>query len=107
MGNGDEASKDGYKYRGRGYIQLTGKSNYQKFSEFIGAPVTDNPDWVATQYPLTSAAYFFTENKLWNLCDQGSSTEVITAVTRKINGGTNGLEERTKYFNSFYALLSA
>jgi putative chitinase len=107
MGNGDEASKDGYTYRGRGYIQLTGKSNYQKFAEFIGAPVTDNPDLVATQYPLISAAYFFTANNIWSLCDQGSSNNVITAVTRKINGGTNGLDERTKYFTSFYALLSA
>src|SRR5436189_5430858 len=72
MGNGDEASGDGFKYRGRGYIQLTGKNNYQAFSGFIGEDCIANPDLVATTYPLASAAFFFNSNNIWQVCDQGS-----------------------------------
>ncbi len=107
MGNGDENSKDGFTFRGRGYIQLTGKANYQKFAASLGIAVDTNPDMVATQYALTSAAYFFTENSLWGICDQGATGDVISRATKRINGGTNGLEERTKYFNNYYALLTA
>lgn len=106
MGNGPESSGDGYKFRGRGYIQLTGKSNYKKFSEFIGEDVVSNPDLVATKYPLTSAAYFFDVNKIWAICDRGSSDAVVTQVTKRVNGGTNGLEDRIKHFNKYYSLLT-
>jgi len=61
MGNGDEASKEGWKFRGRGYIQLTGKSNYTNFTKFIGEDCVANPDLVATKYPLASAAFFLTQ----------------------------------------------
>jgi putative chitinase len=69
MGNGDEASGDGYKFRGRGYIQLTGKSNYANFGKFIGEDTVAKPDLVASKYPLASAAFFFVVNKLWDICD--------------------------------------
>ncbi len=106
MGNGDEASGDGYTFRGRGYIQLTGKSNYASFGKFTGEDTVANPDLVATQYPLASAGFFFNENNIWTVCDDGSSDTVITAVTRKVNGGTNGLADRTNLFNEYYALFS-
>ena len=106
MGNGDEASGDGFKYRGRGYIQLTGKNNYQAFSGFIGEDCVANPDLVATTYPLASAAFFFNSNNLWTICDQGSSVATVTAVTRRVNGGTHGLAERLLFFKKFFAALS-
>lgn len=106
MGNSDEASGDGYTFRGRGYIQLTGKSNYAGFGKFIGGDTVANPDLVATHYPLASAEFFFDSNNIWTVCDQGSTDAVITAVTKKVNGGTNGLADRTQLFNEYYALLS-
>ena len=105
MGNGDEASKEGYKFRGRGYIQLTGKSNYAGFTKFIGEDCIANPDLVATKYPLASAAFFFDSNKLWSICDKGADTATVTAVTKRVNGGTIGLDDRIKHFNEYYALL--
>jgi len=105
MGNGDETSKEGYKFRGRGYIQLTGKSNYTKFTQFIGEDCVSNPDLVATKYPLASAAFFFDSNKLWSICDLGSTDEVVTKVTKRVNGGTIGLQDRIKHFKEFYNLL--
>jgi len=106
MGNGDESSGDGYKFRGRGYLQTTGKNNYTSFSKFIGEDCVSNPDLVSTKYALASAAYFFTSNKLWDICDKGSSESVITELTKKINGGTIGLSDRIKHFNEYYKLLS-
>jgi putative chitinase len=105
MGNGDETSQEGWKYRGRGYIQLTGKSNYSVFSNHIGIDCVENPDLVATTYPLESAAYFFQINNIWPVCDAGASNAVITAVTKKINGGILGLGDRTWLFNKYYTLL--
>ena len=105
MGNGDEASKEGYKFRGRGYIQLTGKSNYTNFAKFIGEDTIANPDLVATKYPLASAAFFFDSNKLWSICDKGSDTATVTAVTKRVNGGNIGLDDLIKHFNEYYALL--
>lgn len=105
MGNGDEASGDGFKFRGRGYIQLTGKDNYKQFGAFVGEDLVANPDLVATKYPLTSAAFFFDKNKLWDICDKGDTTEVVTLVTKRVNGGTHGLEDRLSKFNTFNTLL--
>jgi len=105
MGNGDEASKEGFKFRGRGYIQLTGKSNYQGFTKFIGEDCVANPDLVATKYPLASAAFFFNNNKLWSICDKGADDATVTAVTKRVNGGTIGLADRIKHFKEFYNLL--
>lgn len=106
MGNGDENSGDGYKYRGRGYIQLTGKSNYKLFSDFIKEDCIKNPELVATKYALASAAFYFDKNKLWEICDKGSDEKTIIAVTRRVNGGTIGLEDRKLYFNKFWKLLN-
>ena len=106
MGNGDETSKEGWKYRGAGYIQLTGKDNYRKFGEFIGVDLVSNPELVATKYPLTSAAYFFNSNNLWIICDEGSTDDIVTKVTRRVNGGTNGLAHRLQEFKKFISLLS-
>jgi putative chitinase len=106
MGNGSESSGEGFKFRGRGYIQLTGKSNYTKFGKFIGEDTIGNPDLVANKFPLASAAFFFDSNDIWETCDKGSNESTITSVTRRINGGTNGLEDRIKYFNKYYKLLS-
>jgi putative chitinase len=105
MGNGDEASKEGYKFRGRGYIQLTGKANYTKFTQFIGEDCVSNPDLVATKYPLASAAFFFDSNKLWTICDRGADDATVTSVTKRVNGGTLGLSDRIKHFKEYYNLL--
>jgi putative chitinase len=106
MGNGNEASKEGFKFRGRGYVQLTGKENYARFSKFIGEDCVLNPDLVANKYPLASAGYFFDSNKLWSICDQGATDAVVTQVTRRVNGGTNGLAHRLSEFKKFWSLLS-
>ena len=106
MGNGDEASGEGYKFRGRGYIQLTGKNNYKQFSDFIKEDCVANPDLVATKYPLTSAAFFFDRNDLWRICDRGDSPEVVKAVTVRVNGGTHGLADRQQRFDTYKALIA-
>jgi putative chitinase len=106
MGNGDEASGEGWKYRGRGYIQLTGKSNYTKFDSTVGDDITGNPDLVATKYPLASAAFFFNSNSLWAICDRGADDATVTAVTKRVNGGTIGLADRIKHFKEYYSLLA-
>jgi putative chitinase len=105
MGNGDETSQEGWKYRGRGYIQLTGKQNYSKFTTFIGEDCIKNPDLVANKYPLASAAFFFDSNKLWSICDLGTTDEVVTKVTKRVNGGTLGLPDRIKHFKEYYNIL--
>lgn len=102
-GNGNEASGDGWKFRGRGALQLTGRANYKAFSEFMKDPeIMTNPDLVATKYAFDSAIFFFTKNKLWNLCTTISDKSIL-AVTKRINGGTNGLDHRKeltlKYYN--------
>lgn len=105
MGNGDEASGEGFKFRGRGYIQLTGKSNYSGFTKFIGEDCIANPDLVATKYPLASAAFFFNSNNLWSICDKGATRAVVEAVTKRVNGGLIGIEDRWSHFNEYYNLL--
>ena len=107
MGNGDEASGDGWKHRGRGALQTTGKSNYKDFANFMGMPeIMTNPDLVATKYPLASAGFFFKKNGLWAICDQGSSNEVVKKLTNRINGGQNGILDRIAHFKEYYNLLS-
>jgi putative chitinase len=106
MGNGNEASGEGWKYRGRGYIQLTGKENYMAFDATVPEDITSNPDLVATKYALASAAFFFKKNSLWGICDQGASDEVIKKLTKRINGGQIGILDRIKHFKEFYHLLA-
>lgn len=106
MGNGDEASGDGFKFRGRGFIQLTGKDNYAAFDKFVDDDIMANPDLVATKYPLTSAAFFFHKNKLWDICDKGHTHDVVLAVTKRVNGGTHGLTDRQEKFDLFHNTLA-
>jgi putative chitinase len=95
MGNGDKNSGDGFKYRGRGFLQLTGKVNYQAFSNHIvDTNIMIDSDLVATKYPLTSAAWFFETKKLWKICDEGLHADVVKKVTYRVNGGYNGLADR-------------
>ena len=106
MGNGDEASGEGYKFRGRGFIQLTGKDNYKAFSTAINEDCVANPDLVSTKYPLASAAWFFHKNGLHKIADGGATDAVVTQVTKRVNGGTIGLPDRIKHFNEYYKLLA-
>jgi putative chitinase len=106
MGNGDESTKEGYKFRGRGYIQLTGKSNYTEFDKFVNEDILANPDLVATQYPLLSAAWFFHKNGLNAIADKGADDATVTSVTKRVNGGTIGLPDRIKHFKEYYSLLA-
>jgi putative chitinase len=106
MGNGPEPTKEGFKFRGRGYIQLTGKDNYTAFNKEVPENLLESPDLVATKYPLLSAAWFFTKNGLHKLADQGSTDAVVTQITRRVNGGTIGLADRIKHFKEYYNLLS-
>ncbi len=106
MGNGDEASGEGFKFRSRDYIQLTGKSIYSSVDKMVDEDILSNPDLVATKYPLASAAFFFDSNKLWSICDKGADEATITAVTKRVNGGTIGLPDRIKHFKEYYSLLS-
>ena len=84
---------------------MTGKANYTSFDKFVDDDILANPDLVANKYPLASAAWFFNNNKLWSICDQGSTDAVVTSVTKRVNGGTIGLADRIKHFKEYYALL--
>ena len=106
MGNGDEASGDGFRFRGRGFLQTTGKNNYTAFDKFVEDDILANPDLVATKYPLMSAAFFFHTNKLWDICDKGHGHEVVLAVTKRVNGGVIGLADRQKHFDSFHSTMA-
>jgi putative chitinase len=105
MGNGDKSTGDGWKFRGRGYIQLTGRSNYIEFSKAINEDMTMNPDTVAKKYPMLSAAWFFSKNKLNEIADKGDNIDTVTMITKRINGGTIGIEDRIKKFREYYELL--
>ena len=106
MGNGPESSGEGYKFRGRGYIQLTGKENYTAFGKSIGEDVCANPQVVAEKYALLSAAWFFSKNGLHKMADEGASDLVVTKITKRVNGGTIGLPDRIKHFKEYYHLLA-
>lgn len=102
MGNGNEASGDGFKFRGRGYIQLTGKNNYSSFSKFIGEDCVANPDLVATTHPLASAGFFFNSNGIWAVCDRGADNATVLAVSTRVNGDPpHAVPERTAFFKEF------
>lgn len=105
MSNGNEASGDGWKFRGRGALQLTGKANYQQFSTALKKPeIMSNPDLVSTEFAFESAKFFFDQNRLWPLCDKVND-ESILALTRRINGGTHGLEDRVQKTRAYYEML--
>ena len=106
MGNGAEATGEGYKFRGRGYIQLTGKDNYKAFDIVVPENLLESPDLVATKYPLLSAAWFFHKNGLHKMADGGATEAVVTSITKRVNGGTIGLPDRIKHFKEYYSLLA-
>jgi putative chitinase len=105
MGNGNEASKDGFKYLGRGFIQLTGKGNYLEFDKSVPEDIMVNPELVATKYPLASAAWFWNKNGLNEIADKGATDAIVKSITKRVNGGTIGLADRIQHFNEFYSLL--
>lgn len=105
MGNGSEMSNDGWNYRGRGYIQLTGKQNYINFDKICLDNIVANPDLVATKYPLVSAAWFWKINGLNELADRGSDAETVSKITKKVNGGSIGLSDRIIKFNKILGAL--
>jgi putative chitinase len=97
MGNGSEASGDGWKWRGRGPIQLTGKNNYTAFAADVKRPdVLTNPDLVAGELAFESALWFFRKNGLLAIADKGVTDAIITQITKRVNGGTHGLDDRLK-----------
>lgn len=106
MGNGNEASGDGFKFRGRGYIQLTGRSNYTAFGKSIDKPIEETPDLVATEYALASAAWFWSKNGLNKIADTGATDAAVTMITKRVNGGTIGLADRIKHFKEYFSLLT-
>jgi putative chitinase len=106
MGNGPESSGEGSKFCGRGYIQLTGKENYTAFGKSINEDILSNPDRVASDYALLSAAWFFSKNGLHKMADGGATDTVVTSITKRVNGGTIGLADRIKHFKEYYSLLS-
>lgn len=102
MGNRDEASGDGYRFRGRGCIQLTGSANYYHAGRALGVDFIMNPDLVATpQYAALTAGYFWNTQKLNALAESGNNL----ALTKKINGGTIGLNDRILHTNQALALM--
>jgi putative chitinase len=97
MGNGDEASGEGWLFRGRGALQLTGKFNYSEFAKYVNRPdVMTNPDLVAGELCFESALWFFDKNKLWSICDKGINEAAIRELSSRINGSKNphGLDDR-------------
>jgi putative chitinase len=106
MGNGSESSGDGWKYRGRGALQLTGKANYKAFSDYLKNPlIMEQPDLVAGELAFESAMFFFDKNKLWEICDKGVNKDTILALTKRINGGTHGLADREEKTIKYYGWL--
>jgi putative chitinase len=106
MGNGDEASGEGFKFRGRGALQLTGKDNYKAFSDYLKNPeIMTNPDLVADQFAFESAIFFFDRNKLWDICDKGVNKDTILALTKRINGGVHGISDREEKTFKYWEML--
>ena len=104
MGNGDEASGDGYKFCGRGLIQLTGKDNYQGFADSLGISVEEASEYMETFEGCVQSACWFWETN--NLNQWADAADMVT-LTKKINGGTLGLEERQHFYNDIKTILSA
>jgi putative chitinase len=104
MGNDGE----GYKWRGRGFLQLTGRDNYSRFAADMDiGSVMDNPDLVEDEYAFDTAVWFFKANKLFNIADEGVTDDVIRKITKRVNGGTHGLADREKQTHMIYKWLAA
>jgi putative chitinase len=103
MGNGPESTGDGYRYCGRGLIQLTGKSNYEAFAADMGWPLAEATEWLSTEEGATwSAGWFWDSRELNQWADKGD----ILTVTKKINGGTIGLEDRKSHYEAALEIFS-
>ena len=103
MGNRGEASGDGWKYRGRGLIQLTGRNNYKAFAEWVGDErIMDEPDLVSSEYAVHSAVFFWDRHNLNRFADKDD----VVGLTRKINGGENGMAHRKDLLNKANGLLA-
>ena len=103
MGNGNEASGDGWKFKGRGALQVTGHDNYSAFSKHLSKPeIMQHPELVATTYSFESAIFFFDKNKLWSICDKGVNDASILELTLRVNGGKNGLDDRLLKTKKYY-----
>lgn len=105
LGNGNEQSGEGYKFRGRGYIQLTGKYNYDLFSKYMNIDFISNPDLVSEKFGLVCSAWYFQLRNINPISDKGISTEVIKEVTTKINPRMVGLNDRITQTNKFFQIL--
>jgi len=104
MGNGDEASGDGFRYCGRGLIQLTGKNNYTFFAGSLDIPVEEASEYLQTfEGAVQSACFFWEQNKLNQWADAGD----ILTLTKRINGGTIGLEDRIKHYEHALHIFGA
>lgn len=105
MGNGSESSGEGFKYRGRGYLQCTGKETYRKLSNEFDIDAINEPELISTTYPLASAGWFFKNKGVILKCDKGANNATISDVTISVNGGLNGLSDRIIEFNKFFKIL--
>ncbi len=101
---GNNAPGDGYKFRGRGFMQTTGKYSYDRLGNFLGVDLIKNPNLVASKYPLESAIFYFTDNKLWNLVSD-ISEESINKVMKRVNGVYNGLNDFRNKVKKYYNLM--
>jgi putative chitinase len=104
MGNGDEASGDGWRYAGKGLIQLTGRNNYEAFAESIETPIEEIPAYLETfEGAVQSACWFWETNNLNQWADAGD----IKTLTKRINGGLIGIEDREKHYNHALHIFGA
>ncbi|NGM63523.1 glycoside hydrolase family 19 protein [Sphingobacterium sp. SGG-5] len=101
---GNNTVGDGYKFRGRGFMQTTGKFNYDRLGKFLGVDLLNNPDLVATMYPLESAVFYFNDNRLWGLAGDVSE-DSIQLIRRRVNGGLNGLDDVRNKVLYYYNLM--
>ena len=107
MGNGSEASGDGWKYAGKGFIQLTGKDNTRAFAEHIGRDsLVDDPSPIADELAMDSAIFFFEKNGLFAMADKGVTDSIIKSITKRVNGGYHGLEDRMEKTKKIYRWLA-
>lgn len=112
---GNTSPGDGWKYRGHGPLQLTGKNAYKKFQDWVNEDIAtpiniiDQPDIVSNDIKvgLMSAVWFFSvEKRLWAICDEGVDMQTVESVTKKVNGGVNGLQDRYKHTQAIYTALT-
>jgi len=105
MGN-VEGSGDASKYIGRGFLMLTGFDNHKAFASDMALPeILQDPSLLEKEYAIETALWFFSRNKLWEICDEGVNDDTIKTLTRKINGGYTGLSHRQKETKKIYQWL--